>query len=83
MPKTQKVTKRSRYVSKHYGDDKATGDGSPRNWAAGREERPTKKLLELMCKTGAKTQGKACRTCVSRCRFGEEYLDRIQKGDEA
>jgi hypothetical protein len=82
MPKTQKVTKRSRYVSKHYGDDKAN-PGGPRNYAAGREERPTKKLLELMCKTGAKTQGKACRTCVSRCRFGEEYLDRMQKGDEA
>lgn len=80
MPKTQKVTKRSRYVSKHYGDDKATG-GGPRNWAAGREERPIKKLLELMCRSGEKSRGGACEGCVSRCRFGEEFIARRAKGE--
>lgn len=81
MGKAYKTIRRTRFIGKHYGDDKATTN-EPRNYAAGAENRPMKKLLQLMCDNGEITRGKACRTCVSRCRFGEEFMKRRAEGEE-
>jgi hypothetical protein len=75
---TKKIT-RSAGATTHFADD-TRGKQQPRNRTAG-VERPMRKLRELLCRSGERSDGGACVDCASPCRFGEEYLERQKEGE--
>ena len=43
--------------------------------------RSMRKLKELLCPLGHKTDGEGCRTCISVCGYGKEYRQRKADGE--
>lgn len=41
--------------------------------------RPLRKLKQLLCQRGERSDGEACRTCESKCNFGIEYVERKEQ----
>ena len=79
---TRRVTsiRKDRNSTVKYGDNKALPGVQSRNHFA-QSKRPLKKLRELLCKSGTKSNGQACLDCEVPCQFGKEYLDK--KREEA
>lgn len=71
--------RKDRNATVKYGNDKATPGIQSKNNNA-KAERPMKKLRELLCKSGTKSNGQACLDCEVPCQFGKEYL--IKKREE-
>ncbi|NLM85553.1 MAG: hypothetical protein GX171_02540 [Clostridiales bacterium] len=75
-----KNVRRGNLPTKRFADDRLSGDQAPKNHTA-QAKRPLRKLKELLCDRGYHTDGAACPSCESPCRFGEEYLARQKEGD--
>lgn len=75
-----KNVRRGNLPTKRFADDRLPGDQTPKNHTA-QAKRPLRKLKELLCDRGYHTDGAACPSCESPCRFGEEYLARQKEGD--
>ena len=76
-----KGVRRGNLPTTKYAESKSPGDQIPKNHQAD-ARRPMRKLRELLCDYGYRTNGRACPTCESPCRFGEEYLDRQKEGEK-
>lgn len=65
-----------------FGESKA-GDGyKSKNHEANVEGRPIHKLRKLLCPDGDRSNGTDCLKCEAKCKFGKEYIARINKTAE-
>jgi hypothetical protein len=69
---------RTNSAGRHYGDSKAETRKGPYNHDAG-AERPNEKLRKLLCDSGTRSDGEACRACEAPCGYGREYLKRMRE----
>jgi hypothetical protein len=75
-----KGIRRGNLPTKHFAEAKVTTDQTPKNHTAD-AKRSMRKLRELLCDSGYRSNGAACGPCESPCRFGQEYLLRQKEGE--
>lgn len=80
MSRRVKSVRRGNRPTRRFAESKATGEQIPKNHTAD-APRPMRKLKELLCDSGFRTDGDACMDCESRCQFGQEYLLRLKEGE--
>lgn len=78
--RTSKKITRNSTATIHFGDARTNTRHPTKNRAAD-AKRSMKKLRELLCRNGERTNGGACAGCASPCRFGEKYLKRQKEGE--
>lgn len=77
--RTTRKAYRDNRTTRYYGDDKPTATEHLAKNHVADTNRPMRKLKELLCEPGERSDGKACTTCEAQCNFGIEYITRKEQ----
>lgn len=77
-----KSVRRGKEHTTRFAESKSTGEQIPKNHTAD-ASRSMRKLRELLCERGYRSDGAACIKCESVCGFGQEYLSRQKEGESS
>lgn len=66
--------------TRRFADEKGLETPLAKNHDASKK-RSMKKLRQLLCEKGERSDGRACVACESKCQFGIEYMKRQEIND--